>query len=62
HGPLGAGVAGVSGAALLLGGYVLLARRLSVPEVDELVGPVVSAITARGRGSRKIAEPPNSQG
>ena len=45
QGPLGAGVASVAGGGLLLGGYVLLARRLGVPEVDELVRPVLSKIT-----------------
>ena len=62
HGPLGAAVASVAGAGVLLGGYVLLASRLGVPEVHELVGPLLSKITASVSGSRKIPDPPNSQG
>jgi putative peptidoglycan lipid II flippase len=61
-GPLGAGVGGIGGACVLLGGYVLLARRLGIPEVDELVGPVVSKITRGLNGSRKAADAPNSPG
>jgi putative peptidoglycan lipid II flippase len=40
-GPLGAGAALVLGGAVLVGGYLLLTRRLRVQEVDEVVGPVL---------------------
>ena len=41
QGPLGSAVALALGGAVLGGGYLLLARRLRVPEVDEVVGPVL---------------------
>lgn len=40
-GPLGAAVALAVGGAVLGAAYLLLARRLRVPEVDEVVGPVL---------------------
>ena len=40
-GPLGAAVALAVGGAALAGGYLLLARRLHVAEVDEVAGPVL---------------------
>jgi putative peptidoglycan lipid II flippase len=62
EGPLGAAVSSVAGAGVLLGGYLLLARRLGVPEVHQLLGPLLSKIAPSVRGSRKIPNPPNSQG
>ena len=40
-GPLGAGLALLTGGLVLGAGYLLLARRLRVPEVDEVAGPVL---------------------
>ncbi|MCW2542477.1 MAG: integral rane protein MviN, partial [Frankiales bacterium] len=62
HGPLGAGVAAVAGGSALLAGYLVLARRLGVTEVDELLGPVTAKITGGPRRSRSGPIPPNSQG
>ena len=41
RGPLGAGVALLLAGAVLAGGYVLLTRRMRVPEVGEVAGPVL---------------------
>ena len=46
-GPLGAAAALALGGAVLAGGYVLLARRLRVPEVDEVVRPVLARLSLR---------------
>ena len=61
-GSLGAGVAALAGVSVLLGGYLVLARRLGIREVDELIGPLTGKITARSRRSRHDTNPPNSQG
>ena len=49
---LGSALAALVGGALLLAGYLPAARRLRVPEVDELVQPVLLKI-AGGRGRLK---------
>ena len=46
-GPLGAAAALALGGAVLAVGYVLLARRLRVPEVDEVVRPVLARLPLR---------------
>jgi len=50
-GPLGAAVALALGGAVLGGGYVLLARRLRVPEVEEVARPVLARLGLRRRGA-----------
>jgi putative peptidoglycan lipid II flippase len=47
EGTLGSLVALVLGGGVLGAGYVLGARRLAVPEVDEVIGPVAARLTAR---------------
>jgi putative peptidoglycan lipid II flippase len=47
RGPLGAGVALLLGGAVLAAGYVLLTRRMQVPEVGEVAGPVLRRIGLR---------------
>ena len=44
RGPLGAAIALVLGGAVLGGGYVLLTRRMRVPEVAEVAGPVLRRV------------------
>ena len=41
EGPLGAGIAVMAAGAVLAAGYLLLARRLRVPEVEQVAGPVL---------------------
>ena len=48
RGPLGAGVALLLGGALLAVGYVLGTRRLGVPEVGEVAGPVLRRVGLGG--------------
>lgn len=47
RGPLGAGLALVAGGALLGVGYVLITRRMRVPEVAEVAGPVLRRLGLR---------------
>jgi putative peptidoglycan lipid II flippase len=47
RGPGGALAALVVGGAVLAGGYVLLVRRLRVPEVDEVLSPVLRRLPGR---------------
>jgi putative peptidoglycan lipid II flippase len=47
RGPLAAAAALALGGALLGGGYVLLARRMRVPEVSEVAGPVLRRVGLR---------------
>ncbi len=47
RGPLGAGLALLAGGALLGVGYVLMTRRLRVPEVGEVAGPVLRRLGLR---------------
>lgn len=47
RGPLGAGIALVLGGAVLAVGYVLLTRRMRVPEVAEVAGPVLRRVGLR---------------
>jgi putative peptidoglycan lipid II flippase len=47
RGPLGAAVALALGGAVLVAGYVLLTRRLRVPEVAEVAGPVLRRVGLR---------------
>ncbi len=49
RGPLGAGVAVAAGGAVLLGGYLLLVRRMRVPEVDAALGPLLARLGVRSR-------------
>jgi putative peptidoglycan lipid II flippase len=45
----GSAAATVLGGALLLAGYLALARRLRVPEVDELLRPLLGQLVRSGR-------------
>jgi hypothetical protein len=45
-------VATAAGGAVLLVGYVAIVRRLGVPEVDELVAPLLRAAQGRGATGR----------
>ena len=60
--PLGAGLAVLAGGLALVAGYVPAARRLGVPEVDQLVQPVVQKITNGRARSRSSEDAPNFQG
>jgi putative peptidoglycan lipid II flippase len=60
--PLGSGLAAAAAGLVLVAGYLPLARRLEVREVDELVGPVMSKITGGRSGSSQGLPPPRPQG
>ncbi len=56
-GTTGAAVGTLSGAVLLLGGYLWAARRVQVPEVEQLLAPVLARLSPRS--SREGAGTPN---
>jgi len=47
EGPLGSAVGLATGGAVLAAGYVLIARRMRVGEIDEVAGPVLRRIGLR---------------
>jgi len=59
--PLGSGLAAAAAGLVLIAGYLPLARRLRVAEVDELVEPVLTKITKGRSGSRTGPTPPTPQ-